>query len=124
MNTGTPPVPLCDFKAFGASIKAAKNGYVDSRKKVSAGLFVFPRYLANIENKGQQASLQVFYDLFEAAARELNRPGAIPLPAAQRLRAEMDGRTARETALQSEYREVQQKEREYDTLTQNVRILL
>lgn len=69
-------------------------------------------------------SLQVFYDLFEAAARELNRPSAIPLPAAQRLRAEMDGRTARETALQSEYREVQQKEREYDTLTQNVRILL
>lgn len=36
----------------------------------------------------------------------------------------MDGRTARETALQSEYKEVQQKEREYDTLTQNVRILL
>ena len=32
--------------------------------------------------------------------------------------------TARRTALQSEYRKAQQKEREYDTLNQNVRILL
>ena len=46
------------------------------------------------------------------------------LPAAQRLRAEMDELTARRTALQSEYRKAQQKEREYDTLNQNVRILL
>ena len=62
--------------------------------------------------------------LFEAAARELKRLGAVPLPAAQRLRAEMDELTARRTALQSEYRKAQQKEREYDTLNQNVRILL
>ena len=62
--------------------------------------------------------------LFEAAARELKRLNAVPLPAAQRLRAEMDELTARRTALQSEYRKAQQKEREYDTLNQNVRILL
>jgi len=62
--------------------------------------------------------------LFEAAARELKRLGAVPLPAAQRLRAEIDELTVRRTALQSEYRKAQQKEREYDTLNQNVRILL
>ena len=57
------PVPLYDFKAFGAAIKAARNEYGESRKKVSDELFISPRYLANIENKGQQPSLQVFYDL-------------------------------------------------------------
>ena len=62
--------------------------------------------------------------LFEAAARELKRLDAVPLPATRRLRAEMDELTARRTALQSEYRKAQQKEREYDTLNQNVRILL
>ena len=53
------PVPLYDFKAFGAAIKAARNEYGESRKKVSDELYISPRYLANIENKGQQPSLQV-----------------------------------------------------------------
>ena len=62
--------------------------------------------------------------LFEAAARELKRLDAVPLPATQRLRAEMDELTARKAALQSEYRNAQQEEREYDTLRQNVEALL
>lgn len=62
--------------------------------------------------------------LFEAAARELKRLDAVPLPAAQRLRAEMDELTARKAALQSEYRKAQREEREYDTLRQNVEALL
>ena len=52
------PVPLYDFKAFGAAIKAARKEYGESRKKVSDELYISPRYLANIENKGQQPSLQ------------------------------------------------------------------
>ena len=60
------PVPLYDFKAFGAAIKAARNEYGESRKKVSDELYISPRYLANIENKGQQPSLQV---IERAAAR-------------------------------------------------------
>ena len=63
-------------------------------------------------------------DLFEAAARELKRLDAVPLPATKRLRAEMDGLTARKAALQSEYRKAQREEREYDTLRQNVEALL
>ena len=73
------PVPLYDFKAFGAAIKAARNEYGESRKKVSDELYISPRYLANIENKGQQPSLQVFYDgmsdkgirIVTATAREI-----------------------------------------------------
>ena len=62
--------------------------------------------------------------LFEAAAREMKRLDAVPLPATQRLRAEMDELTARRAALQSEYRKAQREEREYDTLSQNVSMLL
>ena len=54
----------------------------------------------------------------------MKRLDAVPLPATKRLRAEMDELTARRTALQSEYRKAQQKEREYDTLSQNVSMLL
>jgi len=56
------PTPLYDFTAFGAAIKAARNEHGESRKKVCDELYISPRYLANIENKGQQPSLQVFYD--------------------------------------------------------------
>ena len=54
------PVPKYDFKALGAAIKAARTGRKESRKKVSDEMFISPRYLANIENKGQHPSLQIF----------------------------------------------------------------
>ena len=57
------PVPKYDFKAFGAAIKAARTGRKESRKKVSDEMFISPRYLANIENKGQHPSLQILYEL-------------------------------------------------------------
>ena len=57
------PVEKYDFKAFGQAIKAARTERKESRKKVSDEMFISPSYLANIENKGQQPSLQVFYDL-------------------------------------------------------------
>ena len=57
------PVEKYDFKAFGEAIKAARTGRKESRKQVSDEMYISPRYLANIENKGQQPSLQVFYDL-------------------------------------------------------------
>lgn len=34
------PVPLYDFKAFGAAIKAARKEYGESRKKVSDELYI------------------------------------------------------------------------------------
>ncbi len=57
------PVPKYDFISFGQAIKAARKGRGESRKKVSDDMFISPRYLANIENKGQQPSFQIFYEL-------------------------------------------------------------
>ena len=57
------PVERYDFKAFGEAIKAARTGCGESRKKVSDEMFISPRYLANIENKGQHPSLQIFFEL-------------------------------------------------------------
>ncbi len=57
------PYHCTTLRLSGAAIKAARNEYGESRKKVSDELYISPRYLANIENKGQQPSLQVFYDL-------------------------------------------------------------
>ena len=57
------PVEKYDFKAFGEAIKAARTGRKESRKQVSDEMYISPRYLANIENKGQHPSLQVFYEL-------------------------------------------------------------
>ncbi len=52
-----------DFYAFGQAIKAARTAKGESRKNVSDDMNISPRYLANIENKGQQPSLQIFYEL-------------------------------------------------------------
>lgn len=57
------PVPQYNFKAFGAAIKAARMERKESRKKVSDEMYISPRYLANIENKGQHPSLQIFFEL-------------------------------------------------------------
>ena len=56
-------VPLYDFTAFGQAIKAARTERKESRKDVSDAMNISPRYLTNIENKGQQPSLQIFYEL-------------------------------------------------------------
>ena len=99
----------CDIQIFHASQLVPSNGlcYRQSRDK--------EKFL-----RGHESEII----LFEAAARELKRLGAVPLPAAQRLRAEMDELTARKAALQSEYKKAQREEREYDTLRQNVEALL
>ena len=48
------PTAKYDFKAFGQAIKAARTERKESRKKVSDEMY---------ENKGQQPSLQIFYEL-------------------------------------------------------------
>ena len=65
MNMAKRPVPRYDFKAFGAAIKAARLERKESRKKVCDEMYLSPRYLANIENKGQHPSLQIFFELMQ-----------------------------------------------------------
>ena len=52
-----------DFKAFGLAIKEARKKRGLTREQVGAMIEIDPRYLTNIENKGQHPSLQVLYDL-------------------------------------------------------------
>ena len=63
VETMKRPVPIYDFTAFGKAIKEARTKRGESRKNVSDDMDISPRYLANIENKGQQPSLQIFYEL-------------------------------------------------------------
>ena len=52
-----------DFRAFGLAIKQARKKQGLTREQVGAMIEIDPRYLTNIENKGQHPSLQVLYDL-------------------------------------------------------------
>ena len=51
-----------DFRAFGLAIKEARKKQGLTREQVGAMIEIDPRYLTNIENKGQHPSLQVLYD--------------------------------------------------------------
>ena len=51
------------FRAFGLAIKEARKKQGLTREQVGAMIEIDPRYLTNIENKGQHPSLQVLYDL-------------------------------------------------------------
>ena len=52
-----------DFRAFGLAIKEARKKQGLTREQVGAMIEIDPRYLTNIENKGQPPSLQVLSDL-------------------------------------------------------------
>lgn len=56
-------VPQYDIKTLGTAIKTAKTERKESLKKVSDEIFISTCYLANIENKGQHLSLQIFFEL-------------------------------------------------------------
>ena len=52
-----------DFRAFGLAIKEVRLKRGLTREQVGALIEIDPRYLTNIENKGQHPSIQVLYDL-------------------------------------------------------------
>ncbi|WP_275386068.1 helix-turn-helix domain-containing protein [Enterococcus faecalis] len=52
-----------DFRAFGLKIKESRMKQGLTREQVGAKIEIDPRYLTNIENKGQHPSIQVLYDL-------------------------------------------------------------
>ena len=57
------PVAKIDFQPYGAAITAGRTKQKESRNKAADAQFISPRYLANIENKGQHPSVQVFLEL-------------------------------------------------------------
>ena len=62
--------------------------------------------------------------LFEAAARELKRLNAVPLPSADRTNAELAALTARKEELYAHYTASKQQLREFETIKQNIDSLL
>jgi transcriptional regulator with XRE-family HTH domain len=54
---------LYNFSAFGQAIKDARVKRGMTRDQAAGIIHIDPRYLTNIENKGQHPSLQVFYKL-------------------------------------------------------------
>ena len=63
MNMAKRPVEKIDLRPYGAAVKKARTGRKESRNKVGNEMFLSPRYLANIENKGQHPSVQIFLEL-------------------------------------------------------------
>ena len=62
--------------------------------------------------------------LFEAAARELKRLGAVPLPSTERMEKELAALTEQKDRLMGEYRTARSRVQEYETVKQNVDALL
>ena len=62
--------------------------------------------------------------LFEAAARELKRLGAVPLPTAESMKAELAALNAKKEKLLAEYKTARSEAQEYETIKKNVDTLL
>ena len=94
---------------------------IDTYRKLKP---VYDRYKASKDKEKFLRGFESEIILFEAAAREIKKAGLAKLPSSDKLKAELDGLSARKTALQTELRKIQREETEYDTLRQNVDALL
>lgn len=80
---------LFNFGEFGKAIKEARTKREMTREQAAALIPIDPRYLTNIENKGQHPSLQVFYKLvtlFDLSVDQFFYPNAEPDRSTQRRR--------------------------------------
>ena len=94
---------------------------IDTYRKLKP---VYDRYKASKDKEKFLRGFESEIILFEAATREIKKAGLTKLPSAEKLKAELDGLSARKTALQTELRKIQREEKKYDTLRQNVDALL
>ena len=62
--------------------------------------------------------------LFEAAARELKRMGAVPLPSTESMKTELTALAGKKETLLAEYRTARSQVQEYETIKRNVDTLL
>ena len=94
---------------------------IDTYRKLKP---VYDRYKASKDKVKFLRGLEREIVLFEAAAREIKQVGLTKLPSTEKLKAEVDGLSARKIALQAEFRKVQRKEKEYDVFRQNIEALI
>ena len=80
---------------------------------------VYDRYKVSKDKEKFLRGFEREIILFEAAAKEIKKAGVTKLPSAEKLKAEMDKLVSYRTSLKEVYRDIQQKEKEYDLLFQN-----
>ena len=85
---------------------------------------VYNRYKAFSDKEKFMRGFESEIILFEAAARAIKASGIGKLPSSEKFQTDMEALTARKTVLQAEYQKANKEEREYDTLRQNVDMLL
>ena len=81
---------------------------------------IYDRYQASKDKEKFLRGYEREIILFEAAARECKRLGAVPLPATERMQAEMDALTARRAALTAERQKARREEQDYAAVRRNV----
>ena len=73
---------------------------------------IYDRYQASKDKEKFLRGYEREIILFEAAARECKRLGAVPLPSAERMQAEMDALSARRDALAAERQKARREEQD------------
>ena len=108
-----------DLRDTGAKIDelALKMKHVATYRQLKP---IYDRYKASRDKEKFLRGHESEIILFEAAARECKRLGAVPLPATERMQAEMADLNARKAALKAELQKVQREERDYAAMRQNV----
>ena len=81
---------------------------------------IYDRYKASRDKEKFLRGHESEIILFEAAARECKRLGAVPLPATERMQAEMDELNAKKATLKAGLQKAQREERDYAAMRQNV----
>ena len=81
---------------------------------------IYDRYKASRDKEKFLRGHESEIILFEAAARECKRLGAVPLPATERMQAEMDELNARKAVLKADLQNAQCDERDYAAIQRNV----
>ena len=81
---------------------------------------IYNRYKASRDKEKFLRGHESEIILFEAAARERKRLGAVPLPATERMQAEMDELNVRKAALKAELQKAQREEQDYAAMRRNV----
>ena len=108
-----------ELRETGARMEALtlKQKYVATYRRLKS---TYDRYKASKDKEKFLRGYESEIILFEAAARECKRLGAVPLPSAERMQAEMDGLTAKRAALKAELEKARREERDYAAVRRNV----
>ena len=108
-----------ELRETGARMEALtlKQKYVATYRRLKS---TYDRYKASKDKEKFLRGYESEIILFEAAARECKRLGAVPLPSAERMQAEMNDLTAKRAALKAELEKARREERDYAAVRRNV----